>query len=78
MSYWMILILVIMVACMPQLYKKIGYWHLIIFIPIILSAISTIYFQNKSTFSLILGIITFIICLVLDLYSYHKHISKKD
>lgn len=78
MSYLIILLLAVMVACMPYLYKKLGYLHLVIYIPVILFAIGTIYFRDKSTFSLILAIITLVLCLIGDLYSYHKYTTKKD
>lgn len=74
MWYYVLIIIFILLTqhLLPGLYKKIGFWYLIIYIPVLLIAVGYIYYKNQSTFSLILAIITFILGIILNIWGTKK------
>lgn len=71
--YFLLIILLLLVQnLLPRLYQKWGFWYLIIYIPVFLIAVGYIYYENQSTFSLVLAIITFILGILLNIWGMKK------
>ncbi|QNQ81570.1 hypothetical protein FP435_08115 [Lactobacillus sp. PV037] len=79
MLYYLLILILAFISqnLSPRLYQKIGLWYLIIYIPILFIAVGYIYYENQSTFSLVLAIITFILGVILNIWGIKK-VAKND
>lgn len=77
--YFLLIILLLLVQhLLPRLYQKWGFWYLIIYIPVLLVAVGYIYYENQSSFSLVLAIITFILGILLNIWEMKKYLIKTE
>lgn len=79
MIYYLLLIILLILSqhLLPRLYQKYKFWYLLIYIPILFIAVGYIYYENQSTFSLVLAIITFILGIILNIWGMKK-VTKND